>query len=241
MESPAPFHPATAARVLLVEDDPVSQQYLATVLRANRLEVDTAASAHQAIQIAQHHSHALWMIDVNLPDSTGPALLATLRRLHPQVPALAHTADNNPALADRLREAGFVDVLVKPFARQRLQDAVLPWIAPNAAPAPSLAVAEDIPLWDDSHALRALNGQADHIKALRELFLNELPTIRDVLSQPSLHDANSLRQHLHRLQASCGFVGATRLGNAARSLHAEPDNVLHRQSALEAIDALLSA
>ena len=42
---------------------------------------------------------------------------------------------------------------------------------------------------------------------------------------------------LHRLRASCGFVGAARLDAAARALHETPDSPRRLQCFIEAADA----
>ena len=59
--------------------------------------------------------------------------------------------------------------------------------------------------------------------ALRELFLAELSQTRQQVLD-NVRDGNhpALRARLHRLQASCGLVGARRLGVAVNQLHRDP-------------------
>ena len=221
-------------RLLLVEDDLVSRAFLQAVLESLPAQVDCAASAHEARMLADAHEHALWLIDVNLPDGRGTDLLASLRQRAADTPALAHTADLSPTLASQLRGEGFADVLVKPLGRQALLDAVQ-----AALPAASRA-SDNLPTWDEQRALSALNGQQSHIKALRDLFMGELPSVRNAISQAMANDdAGQLRQQLHRLQASCGFVGAARLGAAAAQLQQQPDNPGARNRLNQAIQQLL--
>lgn len=240
--APDRFASAPPPRVLLVEDDPVSQQFMQAVLEQLGAEVDLAPSAQAARMLAREQAHALWMIDVNLPDSRGPALLAELRGSGAGVPALAHTADADPELARQLTEDGFDAVLVKPFTRQGLMEAVRAHLPLSLAAAPAGRVAEAAPRWDDAQALGALNGQATHLKALRELFLAELPALRQQVVQAGQpgHPPEELPPQLHRLQASCGFVGATRLARAARALHRQPADPLLRAQLVAAIDDLLA-
>ncbi|WP_425477391.1 response regulator [Stenotrophomonas ginsengisoli] len=221
-------------RLLLVEDDLVSRSFLQAVLESLPAQVDWAATAHEAQALAATHEHALWLIDVNLPDGRGSDLLASLRRRAADTPALAHTADLSPVLATQLRADGFADVLVKPLGRQALLDAVR-----TALPAARQA-SENLPTWDEQRALSALNGQQSHIKALRDLFMGELPSVRNAISQAmASEDAGQLRQQLHRLQASCGFVGAARLGAAAAQLQQQPHNHHARNNLNQAIQQLL--
>src|SRR5690606_26492213 len=69
-------------RILLVEDDPVTQAYLAAVLEALPATVDAVASAGEAMRAVSgggRGTHALWLVDAHLPDADGAGLLARLR------------------------------------------------------------------------------------------------------------------------------------------------------------------
>lgn len=229
------MHHANTAlpRLLLIEDDPVSRSFLQAVLESLPAQVDCSDTAAGAYECAMRHQHALWLIDVNLPDGTGSALLHRLRQQQRQTPALAHTADTSSTLASQLRSDGFIDVLVKPLSREALLHSV-------RAALPEPPAAADLPNWDEQRALSALNGQQSHIKALRELFMGELPSVRDAIAHALSNDqAEPLRQQLHRLQASCGFVGAVRLGAAAARLQQAPRDAAARQQVQQAINQLL--
>lgn len=94
--------------------------------------------------------------------------------------------------------------------------------------------------WDEAAALSALNGQQHHLNALRELFLAELPGTRDAVdSALQVSDDQALRSHLHRLQASCGFVGAARLAGAVRLLRGDPHSSTAQTQFHAAVAALL--
>ena len=62
-------------RLLLVEDDTTTQEFFRATLAALPVTVTVAGSLAQALQITADTRHALWLIDVNLPDGTGPQLL----------------------------------------------------------------------------------------------------------------------------------------------------------------------
>jgi len=215
------------ARILLVEDDPTTCAFLATAARGVPAEVDVADSCAAALALAGHDDrHDLWLVDANLPDGDGAGLLATLRARGLRAPALAHTATRDPdALAD-LRAAGFRDVLVKPMPVAALQAAVRAALSRQVRD----AAAADVPAtpagtWDDAAALAALNGERAHVDALRKLFVDELPGARDsVCAAVRAGDADALRAALHRLRASCGFVGAAAMAVAVAALQAAPDS-----------------
>lgn len=237
--------PTPMPRILLVEDDPSSRAFLAAAAEALPAVVDAAGDCAQARQLAARSGdHDLWLFDANLPDGSGAGLLASLRPSAPRVPALAHTASHARADLDPLLAAGFLEVLVKPITAQALQGALrraldLP---PAAATAPVDACAIHVagatcgklPDWDDTAALAALGGEQAHVDALRHLFLDELPgQRRAVTTALAAGDIEAAGRELHRLRASCGFVGAARLAQAVRGLQAQPRSA----EALQRFDA----
>lgn len=235
--------PPALPRLLLVEDDPVSRTFLLAALQTLPAEVDCADTAATARHQTDGVQHALWLIDVNLPDGSGSELLAQLRRNHPDTPALAHTADTQASLERQLLADGFAGVLVKPLSRDALLANVRATLARRNDTASLQAEGDPaVPVWDQERALSALNGQHAHLQALRELFMGELPGVREALrSAIAANDDQAMRQQLHRLQASCGFVGAAQLAVAARRLHQQPGADQARRDVTAAIDVLLGS
>lgn len=228
---------------MLVEDDPVSRSFLAAAAEAFPARVDIADSVASAFALATGNDHALWLIDAQLPDGSGAALLARLRLEGLSTPALAHTASQDPADLDALAQAGFVGVLVKPLSSSELQAGIgralaRSRIAERLTPLPSAAGL----LWDDAAALASMNGNREHVASLRKLFLAELPAQSDsVLKALQRGDRVAASELLHRLKASCGFVGAVGLKSAVQSLDSELDDSTRIDAFALAVDQTLSA
>ena len=220
-------------RILLVEDDPVSRQFLSAAVQALPATVDAADSMAAAVALTVAGHYDLWLIDANLPDGSGTQLLARLRSRDGGTPALAHTADTEARQA--LLDAGFRHVLVKPLPSSAVQVALREALGGEGEPAAQ-------PLdWDDEAAARALNGNREHIAALRKLFIAELPGVMErVRNAFRNEDFQGLHAELHRLRASCGFVGADRLHAAVQALHAEERSQAQLQHVTCAADALLA-
>ncbi len=228
-------------RILLVEDDPVSRAFLGAAAEALPAIVDVAGTCAAAMDWALQGPHDLWLIDANLPDDTGAALLARLRARFPGTPALAHTASEHPGEHAALLAAGFIDVLVKPIAMLDLQTAICRTLGfDRAIPAGGARLCANLPDWDDAAALATLKGERAHVLALRRLFLDELTQQRDaVIAAVRDKDVQRVRRTLHLLRASCGFVGAAQLDDAVRALESDPQSALALRRFQAAADALL--
>ena len=231
-------------RVLLVEDDPVSRTFLTAAVQAVPAEVDSADTLGAALSLAQARKYALWLFDANLPDGSGAELLGKLRCTHPHTPALAHTATDHGDVRDALLAAGFLEVLVKPLPASAIQGAVrrVLGLAHERSKTAGRSPASRRPLWDDDAAAIALNGNRAHMQMLRGLFVEELPQLRDRIDVAAAGgDLEGVRAHLHKLRASCGFVGAARLGEAAHALHLQADSHVALARFDLAVHATLSA
>lgn len=212
-------------RLLLVEDDAVSRQFLVEALRALPAEVDAAQSIEQACALATRHAYALWLVDAHLTDGEGIECLARLRVFDATTPAVAITAERWRHECDRLEAGGFVEILQKPIAMRSLQGNVrrLIGLAPQAIADASMSLCGKRPVWDEERAMTAMAGKRAAWLALGRLFLDELPSQCEQLRRArEVGDIASMSGLLHRLTASSGFVGAARIGEAVRALVQSP-------------------
>lgn len=236
----------TRPRILLVEDDATTRAFLTAATEALPAHVDAVGTLAEALASAAEHDYALWLLDVHLPDGDGANLLAELRGRGLRTPALAHTAAREREVLDHLVDAGFVEALVKPIKTAALHAAIRRALGANGlrvadaggdAPAPWNAL-----VWDDAAALSAMHGQQGHVLALRQLFLGELPGARDtVIAAVRDQDVAALQSALHKLRASCGFVGAARLAATVAMLQQASDPGAALDSFLSAAQDTLSS
>jgi len=215
--------------VLLVEDDPASRAFLAAAAAALPVRVVEADGCRSALEAAAAGpAFDLLLVDAHLGDGDGTGLLARLRALHPGVPALAHTASRDAEVLRGLLDAGFDAVVSKPLPAPALREALRRLLG-NACGD-----------WDDAAALDALNGNPAHVEGLRKLFLGELRGQAESVARALARgDHAAAGAVLHRLRASCGFVGAVRLGDAVRSLEAAPEDHTALARFERAVEALL--
>jgi CheY-like chemotaxis protein len=225
---------------LLAEDDPVSQRFLDEALQAGGWRCTVVADGTAALDHARRHRYALLVLDVNLPRIDGLTLLRRLRQSSDSAsrnaPALALTADRDPALRERLLAGGFADVGRKPIGLGELARRVAHVLdgTPAIESHPSI-------LWDEAAALRATGGRGEIVAALRDLMRRDLPAQRDaIVAAWQRGDEVGASAEIHRLQAACGFCGAARLSQALSDV-ALDSSAEARHAALAAIEAVLAS
>jgi DNA-binding NtrC family response regulator len=116
--------PRDVEPVLLIEDTPsLSDIYAAYLTRAG-FGVDRAMTAAEARRRYAAHRYPVVLLDLQLPDGDGLALLEEMRHAAPEVRAVIITANGSINRAVEAMRAGAFDFLVKPFDEARLMKAV---------------------------------------------------------------------------------------------------------------------
>jgi PAS domain S-box-containing protein len=114
-------------RVLVVDDDPDSNEVVRTLLASCGADVRTASSAHEAFEIVGRWLPDVVVSDLAMPDEDGYSLLARMRageRLR-RVPAIALTAYSSPVDREQALSAGFHAHVAKPVRTAELLGAVV--------------------------------------------------------------------------------------------------------------------
>lgn len=112
-------------RVLYVDDDRINTLlFVETCRLVGGVEVETAASGAEALEVVASWQPQLLVIDLHLPDTTGYALLPQLRGAlgAPALPAFLCTADEAALVEEPAREAGFTGCWSKPADLQVVID-----------------------------------------------------------------------------------------------------------------------
>ena len=102
-------------RVLLVDDEPDSNEAVGNLLASCGADVRAAGSAAQARDILAGWKADVLVSDIGMPDEDGYALIASLRATEAQIPAVALTAYASREDKVRLLSAGFQAHVPKPL------------------------------------------------------------------------------------------------------------------------------
>ncbi|MFE8601482.1 response regulator transcription factor [Archangium violaceum] len=110
----------TPMNILVVEDDSMLAAAVCAGLRQNGWAVEWARDVPAARLALLEPRHAVVLLDLQLPGSSGLSLLTSLRASHNVTPVLIMTARSQ--LSDRVRglDAGADDYIVKPFQLDEL-------------------------------------------------------------------------------------------------------------------------
>ena len=108
-----------AKHILVIEDDPDGQEFVATVLQHMRYDVDTADDGEQATNLLFNSGkrYDAVVIDLALPGKDGWEVLSEIldNPATESVPCIAVTAFHNSKLREDALHAGFVAYFPKPI------------------------------------------------------------------------------------------------------------------------------
>jgi CheY-like chemotaxis protein len=133
-EQPAPREerkkPGEAGNVLIADDNAVNALLARSALTAAGFRVDTAGTGAEALERMAETHYSVVFMDIRMPVMDGLEATRRIRRLEgpaSETPIVALTADIDPELEDRAREAGVSQLASKPIDPPRLRDLANHW------------------------------------------------------------------------------------------------------------------
>lgn len=127
---------ASSLPVLVVDDSAVNREITVSQLARMGLPASEAASGTEALATLEEHEYAAILLDLNLPDLGGDAVIECIRDSEGasrHIPILVLTAGLNDSERERCERAGADAVLIKPIATGALREALAPWLEPPGA------------------------------------------------------------------------------------------------------------
>lgn len=108
--------------VLTVDDSPSMRHMISLTLKSAGIDVAEAEDGEVALQMARNRHFALLLIDFNMPNLDGPALIRALRALSDYrfTPLIILSTETSLRKKERGSEAGATGWLVKPFQPEQL-------------------------------------------------------------------------------------------------------------------------
>jgi signal transduction histidine kinase/CheY-like chemotaxis protein len=210
-----------AQRALIVDDIDYAANGTAWVVRHLGFQADVAHDGPKAVELFRRGAYDLVLLDLDLGNDTGPAVMRQLKRLRPGhqqpvfIAATAHAESEYKRLAI---ESGFNGYVTKPVTPEKLAGVLEPLLRMNR-PAASVATVEHGPDLD----LRCLGSLAEGDKAKLPVqimrFVAELERNLTALEQAAATRNRPEQLHvIHRLLNDAGMVNANDFEKKLRAL-----------------------
>jgi CheY-like chemotaxis protein len=211
-------------RILLAEDNAVNQLLASRMLEKRGHHVVIVGNGQAALEQLEFETFDLILMDIQMPGIDGFEATARIRRMEAttgtHLPIVAMTAHAMEGDRERCLAAGMDGYIAKPIRAEDLVDAIEKLGHPPAVtgvestPRPR----EREPI-DTASALARVGGDAELLKEMVVLFLNELPTLltnlRDAVTGA---DAKAAERAAHKLKGSAGNFAAHPAVEALRKL-----------------------
>jgi len=214
-------------KVLLAEDNLVNQKVASLLLQQLGLTVDVAENGGKAVQLAEHNSYAVILMDCQMPEMDGFEATKAIRRLEAltgaYTPIIAVTALAMVGDRERCIAVGMDDYISKPIDRQVLKIKLNHWtqrefIMRNQELSRKYSLVPD-----------ALAGSEEpiNLSELEEFYVNDVEDVLAAFIQSTeslLGDINvavrerkdvSLSHLAHELKGSSAAVGAKQMAKLA--------------------------
>jgi CheY-like chemotaxis protein len=200
------------ARVLLVEDNEISQAIALQVLKRADLEVDLAVDGGQAVEKVSSTDYDAVLMDWQLPTMDGSEAARRIRSdpRNAKLPILALTSNDLAYARTQCLAAGMNDCLAKPLNIGQFLEALIYWM-PRHALQPEDEFAR-LPGVDARSALARLGGKLPLYRKLLTTFAkNHANAHTEVREAWRAGDIELAQRLAHTMKGIAGNVGAQSL------------------------------
>ena len=164
----------SAARLLVVEDNPVNMMVMQGVLaKLGYDQLDRATDGAEALEAALHGKHELILMDCQMPKMDGYEVTRRLRAEGVRTPVIAMTAHVGAGDRERCLAAGMDDYLGKPLEIDKLALMLRQWL--SSASDQSAAMIDPATVFKYADFLKLMMGDADLAASLVRMFVTNTP------------------------------------------------------------------
>jgi len=116
--------PASAVRILVVEDQPDIMELFGALLEMDGAIVHKASGYNEALEIADNNEIDIVLTDYKMPGMHGLYLLDMIKHKNPNMPVILMSAYLDDDVAVKARRLGVDYILEKPFEYEELFKAI---------------------------------------------------------------------------------------------------------------------
>lgn len=163
-------------RVLLVEDDPTTQQSIELMLGSAGMVVDSTDLGEDGLEIGKLYDYDIIVLDLMLPDIDGMEVLRRLRDARVKTPVLILSGLTESENKVKGLGSGADDYLTKPFNKEELVARIQAIVRRSQGHSQSIITTGRLNINLDTHSVE-VDGQAIHLTG-KEYGILELLSLR---------------------------------------------------------------
>ncbi|WP_159104382.1 ATP-binding protein [Sneathiella glossodoripedis] len=255
------YEVSQSLKILIAEDNQVNQMIIANTVEGFGHYCDVVPNGAEAVRRLKEQPYDLILMDVRMPEMSGPDATRVIRKLEDQeranVPIIALTADAMNSQRQGYLDAGMNDCVTKPFERSDLiaainkvmgRDIHLPSQESQKPTETSkstqniLEQIEAIPIGNEDE----LNTLSHTLGSDKFMMILEtaLSTHKDQLVQlkqcVEAGDAGTIHNVAHSIKGSSGLLFGTRLAALAAEIQSNAEDIEYVKAILPATEATLN-
>ncbi|WP_212734832.1 TMAO reductase system sensor histidine kinase/response regulator TorS [Citrobacter sp. wls710] len=212
-------------RLLLIEDNPLTQDISTEMLTLNGAQVTAADSAANALKILQKNArYDAALVDFDLPDIDGITLAQQLTRAYPGLNLIGFSAHVIDETLSQRTSALFLGIIQKPVPRDELSRLITHYLhqrdneATSQIPGGKSARLDTQQLADD---IQAMGVQKVH-EWLALFKQHTLPLLDDIDAARAEGEYEQLKRLAHQLKSSCASMGMRSASKMCAALEQQP-------------------
>jgi PAS domain S-box-containing protein len=218
---------AAGQRVLVADDNPISQQVTRLLIQKLGYVVETAGNGIEAVQAAVTNRYAFILMDCQMPEMDGYMATAQIRQAEGSgrhTPIVAFTASSGPQARERCLIAGMDDFLEKPIQQDALIDVLNRWtlnVTPPEASTSPYSSDSEMDGGIDEGVIRTLESElgSDTLnEMILHLFDHAESLCRRIESAGESERIAVFSQGVHQLKGGALTMGFVRLGRTCSRL-----------------------
>lgn len=219
-ELPYPYH------ILIVEDNKTNQFIAQSILTQSGFRVSLADDGGAGHRFMQENGQDvdLILMDIHMPDMDGYTASDLIRKINPDVPIVAMTADAIAGVEEKCRSHGMGQYVSKPFDPDQLIETLLAllktrkWSKARIPPTNPVADSGET-VFDQEDGLKRIGGDMNLFRMILKEFYAENESVKESLKEKiDQKDFSGAVQIVHKIKSSSGNIGAKSLNTAAAAL-----------------------
>ena len=219
---------APDAKILVVDDTPMNLTVVKGLLKQTRVQIDTAESGLQCLELIREKDYDLIFLDHRMPEMDG---IETLRKMleiwngrEDIPPVISLTANAISGAREMYIAAGFKDYLTKPINSSQLESMMIRYLPKEKVTieeSTEETVDENLPMFegiDSKIGVENCGSSEDFLNALK-VFANSIESNSGEIERYfESQDWKNYTTKVHALKSTARIIGATELSDRARRL-----------------------